>query len=353
MLLSLAASLASSKLYIGLTSESMLGKKANKECMQSWATRREGILEFLALLYPKLYVDISILKDPVGVAGTSTDMDALVLTTETLAGGKMVAEARNKNHVPPVPEVVLGFGSLPVASKISSTEIRSCLMRKLAADPVGMLSAWREVTLGAKISTEIAAGWWDRLRDCYAEDWRFYHNLAHIRHVLEVLAGEKVKNLTALKLAAWFHDAIYYPTSGKNEEMSAELFVRFANDCAAAGCPLDPVVAEMTKKCILATEKHAVPEGLAESQADDVRLFLDADLAILGVEQKDRYLGYASNIRKEYAHVPSEQYRKGRAAVLNTFLHRPQIYFSPVLREKLESCARSNLQSEMDSLSSA
>ena len=46
----------------------------------------------------------------------------------------------------------------------------------------------------------------------------------------------------------------------------------------------------------------------------DVAVDLDADLAILGAE-KGVYDGYAEAIRREYAHVPDEEFSDQRACV--------------------------------------
>lgn len=63
------------------------------------------------------------------------------------------------------------------------------------------------------------------------------------------------------------------------------------------------------------------------------------------------YDEYAARIRREYAHVPEPAFRQGRRAVLESFLHRPCLYFTGPLKEAWEPRARANLKREIASLS--
>ena len=58
-------------------------------------------------------------------------------------------------------------------------------------------------------------------------------------------------------------------------------------------------------------------------------LFIGADLSILW-SQPQTYRWYARGVRAEYAHVPNDQYRIGRAAVLDSLepqAHRFAVMF--------------------------
>lgn len=54
-------------------------------------------------------------------------------------------------------------------------------------------------------------------------------------------------------------------------------------------------------------------------------LLCDADLAILAADPAG-YDTYAAAVRWEYAHLPNEVFRAGRAAVLRSLLGRPALY---------------------------
>jgi predicted metal-dependent HD superfamily phosphohydrolase len=171
----------------------------------------------------------------------------------------------------------------------------------------------------------------------YSHPDRHYHNLTHLRHVLETVDRLKhlAQDLPALLLAAWFHDVVYEARAKDNEEQSA-LLARAVLERLRVPKSLIDRVAEL----ILLTKSHsAAPDDL------DGQLLLDADLAILGAAEAE-YRQYAEAIRREYAWVPEADYRAGRAAVLKRFEERPVIFQCALMREQYERSAQRNLQAE-------
>ena len=67
------------------------------------------------------------------------------------------------------------------------------------------------------------------LRARYAEPHRRYHNLVHVEAVSRPLISWLLRNRSLMtiglvvRLAAWFHDAVYDPRATDNEERSAQL----------------------------------------------------------------------------------------------------------------------------------
>jgi predicted metal-dependent HD superfamily phosphohydrolase len=55
-------------------------------------------------------------------------------------------------------------------------------------------------------------------------------------------------------------------------------------------------------------------------------------------------------VRAEYAEVPDDLFRTGRAAVLRQLLGLPRLFATPEGRRRWESRARSNLAAELASL---
>jgi predicted metal-dependent HD superfamily phosphohydrolase len=170
---------------------------------------------------------------------------------------------------------------------------------------------------------------------------RHYHNLRHIQQVLDTILANRgqARDLAALQWAAWFHDVVYDPRAQDNEERSAA----FAEHALA---PMDvpPEQIAAIKRLILDTKTHQ-PSG----DDGDGRLFLDADLAILGAPE-DQYNSYARAIRREYAWVPDPAYRSGRGSVLRNFLRRPRLYFTDAMFAAREGQARANLEREIRAL---
>ncbi len=92
---------------------------------------------------------------------------------------------------------------------------------------------------------------------------------------------------------------------------------------------------------IQATQDH-------QTDDPDTALFLDADLSILGADSKT-YQTYARAIRQEYAWVPQVLFLERRAAVLEKFFSRKQIYQTEAFAH-LEQPARANLQLELEAI---
>lgn len=179
------------------------------------------------------------------------------------------------------------------------------------------------------------------LTELYSEKHRAYHNLSHIKFLLELFEkfGEFIDDKTCVFFSIWFHDAIYDPQNNDNEKKSAELAVSSLRKILLPEAKISKI-----EKIILATEKHS-----AENLDADGKLFLDFDLATLGAETKV-YAEYAKAIRKEYSFVSEEDYKNGRGRVLQNFLKRDFIYLTDFMREKFETKARRNIKNEISEL---
>jgi predicted metal-dependent HD superfamily phosphohydrolase len=182
----------------------------------------------------------------------------------------------------------------------------------------------------------------------YGQPHRRYHTVAHLGSVLDALdaldaVGEPGAG-PAVRLAAWYHDAVYDPTAppGDNESRSATL----ARETLAA-LAVDPAIVFEVVRLVELTGDHTVAPGDAAGA-----VLVDADLSILGAEPA-AYDRYAAGVRAEYAHVAADGWRAGRAAVLRSFLGRPAIFQTAAGRERWEAAARANLARELAALTPA
>ena len=183
------------------------------------------------------------------------------------------------------------------------------------------------------------------LRERYDEPHRRYHDLRHIETVLtlvdELAAAEDLGDdqRAVLRLAAWFHDAVYDPTATDNEESSALLAETTLTEVGASL----GVVVEVARLVRLTTAHEA-------AAGDRVGAVLcDADLAVLA-SRPDRYDAYSAAVRQEYAFAPDEQFRTGRAEVLQRLLARDRLYATEAARSRWERSARANLEHELATL---
>lgn len=208
--------------------------------------------------------------------------------------------------------------------------------------PPDLAPAWQGLMAQLGVAQDVAQPVFAGLCRRYSESGRFYHTLAHIAHVLADIERAAptltAVDVNAVRLAAWFHDAVYDSRANDNEERSAEYACETLRQFGLS----DEMTARV-RQLILATKTHQAPDGAAACQ-----LLLDADLAILGAAEAD-YRAYAAAIRQEYAWVPEEQYCAGRSRVLKTFLQRPRLFLTPPFAA-LEEPARANLAREMREL---
>lgn len=201
-----------------------------------------------------------------------------------------------------------------------------------------LLRRW--LRLANNLGLDAAAGRsiFSALRENYQEETRHYHNLAHVQQVLETVGrlASYAEDLAAVKLAAWFHDAIYEPGAGDNEARSARYL-----QATLEPLSISAAVVEEAARLVLLTEEHEAGDSDGNG-----RVLLDADLAILGAEQA-AYERYAQAIQREFAHVPEEAYRRGRAAVLRRLLQRNPLYYTRPMQEEREARARRNMRREL------
>ena len=176
----------------------------------------------------------------------------------------------------------------------------------------------------------------------WSEPQRQYHTVAHLTAVLDVVDrfAALAPHPERVRLAAWMHDAVYDPRAlgDANERDSAE----FAEGLLTTlGVP-DGTAAEVARLVGL-TAGHATG-----ADDPDGELLCDADLAVLAGDEQ-AYAAYTAAIRREYAHVPDEDFKAGRAQVLKALLELPSIYRLAPLREQWEERARANLERELNS----
>ncbi|WP_327679832.1 HD domain-containing protein [Kitasatospora sp. NBC_00458] len=208
-----------------------------------------------------------------------------------------------------------------------------------APDP-DLLAAWTALLRRCGAADDPEPAGRELLRR-WAEPQRRYHSTGHLRAVLahvDALAGH-ADDPDAVRLAAWFHDAVYRPDRSENEERSAVLAVR-----ALAGAGLPAARVDEVARLVRLTVTHHPGPGDRDGE-----VLCDADLAVLG-GTPEAYAAYAAAVREEYAFVPEPDFRAGRAAVLRRLLALPALYRTPTARERFDAPARANLTAELAQL---
>lgn len=219
-------------------------------------------------------------------------------------------------------------------------------MRAMTDRSADLGARWTQALLGARGAADGPApeAYAERLLACWAEPQRRYHTTDHLVAVLDhvdTLAGH-ADDPDLVRLAAWFHDAVYLPDRSENEERSARLAERALPEAGLS----DRATAEVARLVRL-TVTHDPDHGDRNGQ-----VLCDADLAILAAAP-EVYAAYASAVREEYAFVPDEAFRDGRAGVLRQLLGLPLLFHTPYGQREWEQRARHNLAVELELLAAS
>ena len=224
-----------------------------------------------------------------------------------------------------------------------------------------LFAEWTRVALAVGAKGDIA-GAGARLLGAYGSPERAYHDLRHLTEVLE-----RVDELAAaasdpdlVRLAAWFHDAVYDTgadhragteaaadagesdageSAAGNEELSAQLAER-----ELLALRVDPEAAEEVARLVRLTAEHD-PDPFDANGC----VLCDADLAVLARDPAG-YADYVTAVRREYAHVPDELFRRGRAAILRGLLAQPVLFRTPLAHDRWAPTARANVTAELRDL---
>lgn len=108
--------------------------------------------------------------------------------------------------------------------KISSTYFRQAMSESVSQEQLLYLKqSWEESLQKFDLSDAKKIIFLWKLFRLYNQPWRKYHTLVHIFDLCkkaDSLKGLSTEDKSLLKLTAFFHDAIYVPTSKKNEEVT-------------------------------------------------------------------------------------------------------------------------------------
>ncbi|HRI27406.1 MAG TPA: hypothetical protein PK239_12080 [Chitinophagales bacterium] len=200
---------------------------------------------------------------------------------------------------------------------------------------------WSKVVQKDETKPQTEAMFVDLLKR-YSAPARYYHNTTHLAHLFSSLTPymEIMNQPDAVIWAVFYHDIVYNPLRKDNEAKSARFAQKIMQNCHVL-----PQTIHLTQQLILATQYHLAPNDALV----DFYYFLDADLAILG-QPPAVYQQYALAIRNEYRLIPDMLYKPGRRKVLEQLLQKPFLYYSHAFRAPLETQARQNIQTEINSL---
>lgn len=97
VLLSVASFLTRTKLVIGITDQELLQHKKYAEVLQTFEKRCSNVRDFLQRLKPTLELDMIAIRDVCGPTGRIPEIEALIISRETVSGGELVNKTREEN----------------------------------------------------------------------------------------------------------------------------------------------------------------------------------------------------------------------------------------------------------------
>jgi predicted metal-dependent HD superfamily phosphohydrolase len=184
----------------------------------------------------------------------------------------------------------------------------------------------------AAVGRDLVASW--------SEPHRRYHSVEHLRGILDHVEelAEFADDADAVRLAAWYHDAVYHGLPD-DEERSAR---RAEQDLSRL--EIEPQLVDEVARLVRLTITHDPAPGDHNGE-----VLSDADLAALAVS-RENYERNTAAIRAEYGHVPDEVFRRGRVQVLVALLGGPGVFRTAYARRQWEAPAQGNLRAELATL---
>ncbi|PWN52592.1 WD40 repeat-like protein [Violaceomyces palustris] len=145
ILIGTAALVATERIIVGVTDDKMLTNKNHASLLESLEDRIDTVERFIRLVrtpFSPVKQEVVQLSDVCGPAGTEEDLQVLVVTDETIAGGEFIAKTRSEAGLPKLENLTIGVigaagetdlqgdAKALAASKVGSTAIREWLSRK-------------------------------------------------------------------------------------------------------------------------------------------------------------------------------------------------------------------------------
>ena len=124
-LLSLAASVCERELTIGITGSAMLSKKSGADLISTYEERLESVRAFMKIIKPSLSCNIVQLEDPFGPTVSDPDLQAIVVSSETIKGAFEINRRRAEKQLRPL--------SILVSLRADGASLSSSFLRSRVA----------------------------------------------------------------------------------------------------------------------------------------------------------------------------------------------------------------------------
>lgn len=164
----------------------------------------------------------------------------------------------------------------------------------------------------------------------YTDDpLRHYHNVYHIQDMISTAWAMEIDLYFSTLWAILFHDAVYIPSFGDNEEASAHLSRIVLETSKLFSDVPTQEIASLVEDGIIATKTHhyainAGDEDYDNNPATNMNYLIDLDLFV----NYKNYQENIKNIEKEFSFLPREQWVNGRKEFLQKMISRDTIFIT-------------------------
>ncbi|AQP48160.1 hypothetical protein BW730_12295 [Tessaracoccus aquimaris] len=230
---------------------------------------------------------------------------------------------------------LVAAGALPVRERDLVRRLIDSGLRVRKADKTPTRDAALDAAARDWARYDLPEGLRDDLLGRWREPHRHYHDVRHLAACLAAL-DDLGATQRPVRLAAWFHDAVYEGVHGSDEERSAALAEE-----RLAGL-LDAAEAAEVARLVRMTAEHRPTDAPS-------KLLSDADLSVLG-QSPGRYHVYLRDVRLDYAHLDDETWRSGRRTVVQALLAADPLFHTQQGSALWAEAASRNLADELAGL---